>query len=1251
MTFYLLVISVIALSYLSLYALIFIGLALVFIFLGRRQKPTWSGKKGGEAITVLIPSRDEGEGLLDAVLAVVKQDYNGFVEVQILLNNSHDSSLDHLSKLYNFSKSILDPSQSNDLIIWHQNKRRVRLILSGKKSKRDKLSLALSSLSTPLVAFLDVDHRPTGNWLSSSVELLNDQTKFGKNNFKTAGVQTRRCPLNTGHLAQIIDSAQNHLGNELVNNVLLARGVFFTGTAAVFKTDILHQFPLSDSITEDTYLSYDLYCSGYRIAYNDRAASYEEVAPSFQSYVARRRRWSAGHNQVFFSHLIQILKSKLPLRDKATLLIHGQFYLVPLAVWLLLSTYGLYFFFQLADNMRLAATILALFLSLVVAYVFRQKERPWYNLFLDWLIGMLWLWPQLAIVSVYLYKLIGAESYYYILIFPYAKDWILWHSILLAAPLWTLLVAWYFFKDIRQFRVLWLFPAYILSLFLDIYAALLGLVDFLFGRAHWSRIERQNKYSKYLVPADLENSLLTGRAVNSSNKFIYILALIGVAVILLLNDFLAVNNCGEIKPFLWSPLFFKPEFSLNLNIDVDKKIVADHNLRVQATARLDTLAGERKKNNHQELIMRSYLDGKFLEEKHILPGLTSALDQNYPLGWEQHKLSISLTGVGIGRFARCQREIAFSTTAKELRGNDLYINDEKFLIKGLIPSFSNNQIDLDLETGLKQFKEIGVNTIRFYHGVNNNLLNLASNNSLLIIDQPDRSTWDELDLTSSRQVNAYLKRYDNLVNEHQGEPYILWDGLGNEWEIGSEMSLGQSITLVNQTIEKAAQTRNPLSSYSTYYTFINYPVAVRGINMLDTGQTYWGKALDLLKNSHEAFYASEFGGFVAFWENTEPELRLNRIADEWKTLISAGAIGANFYESHDNWAQPVAIGYNDPWQADQPDDLRGFWDENNKAKPELAVLTKLLSDFSVNSDSIISDPALPVTMVIKNIRFYTLQDVVLEIFSTDNSAAVFSKNLGDFVAGESRELSLDLPEDVIRGENLSLRFSYSSHSGLKGVSRLEIKLPLVGEEPLILNDDFISQSRSSKIISGRLLSSSQLLAVLPLAWERFSLNGKEYSNSSGVQKFNLDNPYHDVKNLQVSRNGKDWGPLNSFPLNASGSYYLRFNWPDLEADKQFLILEGTGSTAAEISWSGKTIVVPTQNYRENIVRAADLDNPAAGQEILIKLDRNQSAYIYQRSIRPGLKGVKISLDQDMLIDLSAPFIFAPLNIELKKIEQ
>jgi len=303
MTTFLLISSAVFLAWLFFYALVFIGLSLASFIISRKNIATVPSLPDQKEITVLIPAYNEGEGLIDAVVAVQEQDYRARVEINILLKDSSDNSLSGLLKFYKLAMSPNELSDRGSLTLFNAESRRITLVLTGQQAKKDKLNFILPGVTTPLVAFLDADHRPAKNWLSSSVSL------FTANNI--AAVQTRRRPLGVKHLAQIWDSSQNHLGAELLNNFLSALkfDVFFTGTAAIFKIDILRRFNFSDSITEDTYLSYDLRCLGYRIVYNSQSASYEEVSPSFKDYVFRRRRWSAGHTQTFFSHLRKIVKA------------------------------------------------------------------------------------------------------------------------------------------------------------------------------------------------------------------------------------------------------------------------------------------------------------------------------------------------------------------------------------------------------------------------------------------------------------------------------------------------------------------------------------------------------------------------------------------------------------------------------------------------------------------------------------------------------------------------------------------------------------------------------------------------------------------------------------------------------------------------------------------------------------------------------------------------------------------------------
>lgn len=1238
----LLIISIFLLIYLSFYALIFIILSF-YAFLSKFRNKTLSKSsktlidKG--AISVLVPSYNEEEGLIDAIESVVRQDYPGLVEIYILLNDKKNNQLEisALAKFYKF-----DIASSNNVIILNKDNRRINLVLTNFQFKKDKINFALTFLNQPLIAILDADHRPTANWLSSSVNILfaTSEIKNKKNIREIVAVQTRRKPLLINHLAQIWDSSQNHLGNELFNNFLTKilspnSSVFFTGTATLFKADILKKFTLSNSITEDTYLSYDLWCAGYAISYNDEAVSYEEVSPSFIDYVMRRRRWSAGHNYTFFSHILKIIKSRLPLFDKMILFLHGQFYFIPIVIWLLLGIYGYYFFLQIGHNLQLAVVIVSFVVSGILSYFFRQKNR---KLYWDFLVAFLFVLPQLAIISVFIYKFSGIENYYYILVFPYAKDFMLWHLTLIFAPLIVFLSSFYFFKDSRYLKNLWLLPTYPFVLFFDIYASLLGFLDIITGNSYWSKITRHNSYSDKMVRKDLSIDFVTKKTKETSHLLIYFFAIISIFSLFILNDLLAMNNCGEIKNFIWSPLLIKPKSSCNLKVTVEKNLGANNDLNFVFSAAL--------KGDDGDYSIEYYIDNKFIGIKNLTGKIplepVKIIEKNYPLGWEKHKLEIRLKGNGKNLQTVCSRKLEFSTVLKELRGQDLFINGEKFLIKGIIPSFANGQIDISLDEGFKQFKTIGINTIRLYHKANNSMLGTASKNELLIIDQPDNSTWNEVDITSENQVSNYLKRYQKMVNEHIGEPYILLDGLGNEWELNNKKKLEELVNSTNNTILKANNSvYNYPSTYSTYFTFIDYPIDITAVNMLDTGATYWDKALKTIKNINKPFYASEFGGFVAFLEDTVPELRMKRLEDEWVILLKNNAIGANFYESHDNWAQSVVVGYNDPFKAELPDDVRGFWDHDNKPKPELKVLKKLLSDFDVVIENkFINIKDTQVNLIIKNIREYNLKKVNILIQGKKYS-------LEDFKPNEEKTIAITLNINKISNNALTLDFDYTSHSGLDSNSQVDLTLPLLNESPLVLNDDFLTEFVSESKLSGRLLSSNNINLLIPEDWTNFKLNGQVYSKASPTMKIPISNPYHDVSNPEFSIDGVVWRKLNKEFNPGLGLYYFRFHWPEIKATNKYLILSGVGSDRVEISSGNKTNFFSTHNYRENVISSKDLNNPSVGDLINIKVYRNQISYVDKNAVDDFIK-IKNSLIENIDVKFEMPIIFAPLDIIIEK---
>lgn len=1205
MTTFFLIISLALTAYLAIYAAVFIFFAVAIWFL-KKEKIEISRKSYG-GVSILVPAHNEGEGVIDAVNTVVNQDYAGLIKIYVLADNFRDSFVGPLKNFYKFKDA---DSEEGVLRLWGSEKREVFLIFTGLVQKKDKINFWIHNISSDYIGFLDADHRAEKNWVSSS---LLKMEKEG-----AEAVQSRRRPLAVSTIFQIWDSAQNHIGNEAVNFVLsaISPSVFFTGTTCIFKSDVFKKYKFEENITEDTYLSYDLICGGEKISYNGASSSYEEVASDIRSYIFRRRRWSAGHTKTFIDHFKKIIEAPFGLMAKLGLLIHGQFYLIPMAVGLLLNAYGAYFFLQFTRNIQFAVLFIAVAISASIAAFFRKKGN---NFCIDGAVSFFWILPQISAAAIWFYKILDSEIYYYILSFPLIKIFFPLHMALLFAPLLALVSGIFFFGQFKNPKNFLLIPTYPLIMFLDIYACLLGFADFLFGKYNWAGIKRQNIVSEEIVPPSVRSQISTGRTIRTDYRKL-IWAAGGIILLFLVNDLLAFDNCGDIKKFLWQPIFIKPSSSVVIDVGIERRIMDDKSLEVLI---------KNKFKSAGEINIKNYFDGKMISEKTVSGSGEDIQTLNFPLGWESHEAGIVVKSPNV----ICRRTKYFSTSFKEIKEKSLYVNNEKFLIKGVIPSFSNKLTNLPLDAGLKQIKESGANTVRFYHAAGEGIRRTAAKYNLMVIDQPDQSTWDEFDLDSFLSRKLYLSRYKKMIKNNEGYQYLLFDGLGNEWELGGK-DPNLVIPKIKNFIEKTLSSGDSeLSSYSTYLTFVDYPVNILGVNMLDTGATYWDKAIDILKNTKKPFYASEFGGFVAFWETAPTDLRIARFVGYWKDLLEAGALGANFFESHDNWAQPVVEGYNDPFKPEQPDDARGLWDKANKEKLELKFLREIFSDFEVGIlNETVSRRDKEIEIELKNKREYALKGTIVNYGNVKVSA-------GDFKPLESKIVKLPIGLEEVSASKIQLTFSYTTHSGLSNISVAEIVLPVAGDAPVIINNDFLEEGVSPDNIKGRLIFSDKVEAVIPDSWPSFEFNGRRIEKSGKRAELAIENPFHNVSGLRFSVDGLNWSPFDSEKIK-NGLYYLRFELPKISNSKQYLILAGLGADSILMNYGdGKVMKINAHNYRENVIDLAALGQEVFGGYITLKIDRQQTVYVTKEDAPSG---------REVLVDMELPRVFSPADIEIKK---
>ena len=861
------------------------------------------------SVAVLVPSFNEGEALIDSLKTLLSQDYLGQINIYLLIKDENDTSYPFLDE---YLKSLSNVEN-----------RKINICLSGEQGKKEKINKILPTLVEDFIAFLDADHRADNQWLSSSITLSGNEGHDV--------VQSVRRPLAISTFFQVWDSLQNHIGNEVFNALYrkLKLNTFFTGTTCVFKASALKNKLFPSSLTEDTFLSYELIVSGKKIGYNPFFGSYEEVAPDLSSYIARRRRWSNGHNQTFFYYFKKILTLDVGLKQKAQMLLHGGYYFLPIMIVGLLDIVGIYYFLQYTNNVQAFCLGLTIFISISIGILRFSSIK---DLIYESAVGVLVFFPYISLVSVYIYKFHQHEVYYQVISFPYSKPLFWVNLCMVLAPILVLVCG----RRLYKYPSLGVFYSHIFFypfvLVVDLFSGTLGFFDLVFNNKKWGKVNRSNMVDSSIVPQSISEN--TNKKRLSVRKFYaVILGPISVALVILANDFLVFHNCGEPKYFFGEYILFEisPPFYSRMFLRLKSLEQGKYLLNITNHIEGDVEDYERS--------LKLSVNGKTIY-KGNLSDKTTIVEHVGNMGWGTELVTSEIEVNGFS----CVQNRKFSNSVKEIRQGQLLVNGDPFLIKCIIPSFSTSKINLSLSEGLRQIKRAGANCIRVYHSPTEDLLEQARINQLLIISQPDETTWSNIKMSKDSSVKLLMQRYEEHVDQTDGNPYLFFDHLGNELEINDDHY--KSIINISKSLERIHDEpyyRYPIS-YSTYNTYIKYPVDILGVNMLDSGDVYWKDGVNHIKSLNIPFYASEFGGFVAFFEQTPTFLRIHRLYENWQNLLDKGALGAAFFQSHDNWAQPVPVGYNDPFNNEMPDDMRGFWDVDNKPKEELNHLSTILSD-------------------------------------------------------------------------------------------------------------------------------------------------------------------------------------------------------------------------------------------------------------------------------------------------------------------
>jgi cellulose synthase/poly-beta-1,6-N-acetylglucosamine synthase-like glycosyltransferase/beta-glucanase (GH16 family) len=491
------------LAFCTLFALLLAAYALGhyfcgLVFLTRRVSKRDFTTRGQDAISVLVPARNEGALAIAALESLFAQDHEGPVDIYLLVKDGNDTSLTFLQQLFVqrqesavieqleaiASTQTLAEAPSIYTLTTHGNKT-LYLALAGVDPKSEKINWLVAQLDTPYVAILDCDHEAQNDWLRTSLTLLNEQP--------AALIQGRRQPLQSQGFFSFWDSLHQHVGCELFNAAFTRLGltVFFTGTTAVMRTALLKSSPLTHCITEDIDLSYSLFMRGLKVVANPYSGSHEETSPDLYSFLARRRRWASGHTTAFFKHLSLLGRAPVRTRDQLQFLFHGTHYLIVLGVFILHALIGVYFFTELSWLSQATALGASLCVALGIANTQRTKQLA--GRVLEVLLLWAWFAPALIVLMNVLHAALVGDLSRAALPIHGAVQVI--GLIGLCAPVIVLLAGLVGFGQATARTVIKSVITYPVAFYLDIAGILLGLSDCLTGQNRWRAVSRAHHHA------------------------------------------------------------------------------------------------------------------------------------------------------------------------------------------------------------------------------------------------------------------------------------------------------------------------------------------------------------------------------------------------------------------------------------------------------------------------------------------------------------------------------------------------------------------------------------------------------------------------------------------------------------------------------------------------------------------------------------------------------------------------------------
>jgi cellulose synthase/poly-beta-1,6-N-acetylglucosamine synthase-like glycosyltransferase len=241
-------------------------------------------------ITVCIAAHNEEMVVAHAIDALLAGDYPRDRMTIIPLNDrSTDRTAEILDNYAAFYPNLIRPLHRSE----------------GEPGKAAALQDAMAHVQGEILIVFDADYLPGKSLLRQLVAPFFDP--------QVGAVMGRVVPLNVGTnlLTRMLDlerSAGYQVDQQARMNLRLVPQ--YGGTVGGVRIRALENCGgwRSDTLTEDTDLTYRLLLCGWETVYQNRSECYEEVPEQWPVRIRQITRWSDGHNQAMREYAVSVLK-------------------------------------------------------------------------------------------------------------------------------------------------------------------------------------------------------------------------------------------------------------------------------------------------------------------------------------------------------------------------------------------------------------------------------------------------------------------------------------------------------------------------------------------------------------------------------------------------------------------------------------------------------------------------------------------------------------------------------------------------------------------------------------------------------------------------------------------------------------------------------------------------------------------------------------------------------------------------------